>query len=112
MPAALIVGGVTVAARDAPFLLGLAGYLCFLRTPGAARPRPREQPPAARRATAAPAATTPPSDARRASTEPPESVVRIDDDDIELHNIDTIDLTGLYNEEPGRRAGRASAAAS
>ncbi len=25
--------------------------------------------------------------------------MRIDDDDIELHNMDTIDLTGLYNEE-------------
>jgi hypothetical protein len=31
--------------------------------------------------------------------EMPESVVRIDDDDIELHNLDTIDLTGLYSEE-------------
>ena len=29
----------------------------------------------------------------------PESVVRIDDDDIELHSMDTIDLTGLYNED-------------
>ena len=25
--------------------------------------------------------------------------MRIDDDDIELHNLDTIDLTGLYNDE-------------
>ena len=24
--------------------------------------------------------------------------MRIDDDDIELHNMDTIDLTGLYQE--------------
>ena len=31
--------------------------------------------------------------------DPPESVVRIDDDDIRLHNMDTVDLTGLYNEE-------------
>ena len=30
---------------------------------------------------------------------PAQSVVRIDDDDIELHNLDTIDLTGLYNDE-------------
>ena len=29
----------------------------------------------------------------------PESVVRIDDDDVELMSMDTIDLTGLYNEE-------------
>jgi hypothetical protein len=26
-------------------------------------------------------------------------VVRIDDDDIELQNMDTIDLTGIYEEE-------------
>ena len=25
--------------------------------------------------------------------------MRIDDDDIELHSMDTIDLTGLYTEE-------------
>jgi hypothetical protein len=29
----------------------------------------------------------------------PESVVRIDDDDLELQNMDTIDLTGIYSEE-------------
>ena len=28
-----------------------------------------------------------------------DSVVRIDDDDVELMSMDTIDLTGLYNEE-------------
>jgi len=28
-----------------------------------------------------------------------ESAVRIDDDDLELHNHDTVDLTGLYQEE-------------
>ena len=26
-------------------------------------------------------------------------MVRIDDDDIELHSMDTVDLTGLYTEE-------------
>ena len=34
-----------------------------------------------------------------------ESVVRIDDDDLELHNMDTIDLTGLYIED-GTTSGR------
>jgi hypothetical protein len=29
---------------------------------------------------------------------PDETVVRIDDDDLELHNMDTVDLTGLYQE--------------
>ena len=35
--------------------------------------------------------------------------MRIDDDDIELHNLDTIDLTGLYSDglaEPARSAAR------
>ena len=38
--------------------------------------------------------------------EPPASVVRIDDDDIALHNLDTIDLTGLYSEELADPAAR------
>jgi hypothetical protein len=25
--------------------------------------------------------------------------VRIDDDDLELHNLDTVDLTGLYEDD-------------
>ena len=37
---------------------------------------------------------------------PAESVVRIDDDDIELHNMDTIDLTGLYHDEELAETGR------
>ena len=36
----------------------------------------------------------------------PESAVRIDDDDIEFQNMDTIDLTGLYSEEPVAAAQR------
>jgi hypothetical protein len=36
--------------------------------------------------------------------------VRIDDDDLELHSMDTIDLTGLYTEEsePATTVRRAS----
>jgi hypothetical protein len=30
----------------------------------------------------------------------PDGAVRIDDDDPELQSMDTIDLTGLYSEEP------------
>ena len=36
----------------------------------------------------------------------PESVVRIDDDDLQLHNMDTIDLTGLYVADRGHRRRR------
>ena len=39
-----------------------------------------------------------------ASTTLPESIVRIDDDDIELHNLDTVDLTGLYTEDAAEAA--------
>ena len=50
------------------------------------------RPPAAR------PATTPPRTSSRFE-QLPDTVVRIDDDDIELHSMDTIDLTGLYTEE-------------
>jgi len=36
---------------------------------------------------------------RAPRTAPAESTVRIDDDDFALHNHDTVDLTGLYEEE-------------
>jgi len=38
----------------------------------------------------------------------PDSAVHIDDDDLELHEHDTVDLTGLYAEEsaPERSAQR------
>ena len=89
--------GGTMWLLDAPFLVGLTGYLWFLRSQAL---RDRE-----RRATRLQRATERRSDGFDATTdvarfdEMPESVVRIDDDDIELHNMDTIDLTGLYNEE-------------
>jgi Flp pilus assembly protein TadB len=94
---AVAVGGI-LWALAIPFLLGLVGYLWFLRSQ-ALRDRDRR------------------ADRQRRSTERhghvgvdlteetvyveavPSSVVRIDDDDLELHNMDTIDLTGLYSEE-------------
>ncbi|MBV9384188.1 MAG: hypothetical protein JO242_26425, partial [Streptosporangiaceae bacterium] len=42
-------------------------------------------------------------------TEFDETVVRIDDDDLQLHTMDTIDLTGLY---PADAAGPASGGAT
>ena len=79
------------------FALGLAGYLWFLRSQ-ALRDRERRltrQQRAQQRRGRDVDATE--DDAYFA--EAPESVVRIDDDDIELHSMDTIDLTGLYTED-------------
>lgn len=100
-PAALFMGGVLWLVA-APFVLGLLGYLYFLRSQ-AQRDRKRRttrQLRAAKRRGGGYDAT---SDQSRFD-DVPESVVRIDDDDIELHNLDTVDLTGLYNEEGGQAA--------
>jgi hypothetical protein len=89
--------GSTMWLLDSPFLLGFVGYVWFLRSQAL---RDRE-----RRATRHQRATERRTTGFDATTEVarfdemPESVVRIDDDDIELHSMDTIDLTGLYNEE-------------
>jgi Flp pilus assembly protein TadB len=99
VPTALMVGGI-MWLLAAPFALGLAGYLWFLRSQ-AQRDRDRRynrQRAAERRVRSVDIT----ADTGRAMVpdfaEPAESVVRIDDDDIELHNLDTIDLTGLYHE--------------
>jgi hypothetical protein len=93
---ALAMGGV-LWMLDAPFVLGVVGYLYFLRSQ-ARRDRERrsnrQQRAVERRNTGFDATT----EVARFE-EMPESVVRIDDDDIELHNLDTVDLTGLYSEE-------------
>lgn len=94
--AGLLVGGA-MWFLAAPFILGLIGYLWFLRSQ-ALRDRARRENRQARAATRRPVgydATASTAD----FDEAPESVVRIDDDDIELHSMDTIDLTGLYHEE-------------
>jgi hypothetical protein len=95
---ALAMGG-TLWLLEAAFLTGLGGYLYFLRTQ-ARRDRERR----VNRQQHARAARTTSYDATDTEQiarfeEAPSSVVRIDDDDIELHNLDTIDLTGLYSEE-------------
>ena len=102
VPTAFIAGGI-MWVFAAPFAMGLAGYMLFLRSQAQHdrdRRQQRQQRATERRTRSvdmtadAPAAPAP---ARVAA--PAESVVRIDDDDIELHNLDTIDLTGLYNDE-------------
>jgi hypothetical protein len=93
---ATIMGGVAWLLA-APFLLGLVGYLSFLRSQSRRdreRRLIRQQRAAERRMTDYDAT----ADLGRLEI-PTDSVVRIDDDDLELHNLDTVDLTGLYNEE-------------
>jgi hypothetical protein len=95
---ALTIGGA-LWLIETPFLLGLGGYLYFLRTQ-ARRDRERR----ASRQQHARAARSSSYDATDTEViarfdEAPQSMVRIDDDDIELHNMDTIDLTGVYEEE-------------
>ncbi len=103
VPTALVTGGLMWLVA-APFVLGLLGYLVFLRSQ-AQRDRDRRQNRQLRAmqrrtrstdVTAAPAPEHLPGSA--------DSVVRIDDDDIELQTMDTIDLTGLYGDEPAESA--------
>jgi hypothetical protein len=99
VPTALITGGLMWLIA-APFAFGLAGYLLFLRSQAQKdrdRRYVRQQRASQRRvrgrdltAVAEPAVLAP---------EQAESVVRIDDEDIELQNLDTVDLTGLYSDQ-------------
>jgi hypothetical protein len=105
---AFTVGGTLFAVAATLFSLGLGGYLYFLRSQ-ALHDRERREHRLER------------SDARRSHEhdveyetdeapryvdEPAESMVHIDDDSIDLHNLDTIDLTGLYAEEGYEPASR------
>jgi membrane protein implicated in regulation of membrane protease activity len=93
---AFVMGGL-MWLLAAPFLIGFAGYVLFLRNQALhdrARREHRQQRAASRR----PASYDATEEIGRFE-QAPESVVRIDDDDIELHSMDTIDLTGLYSEE-------------
>lgn len=94
--AAIIMGGAMWYIA-VPFFVGLLGYLWFLRSQ-TLRDRSRRETRQLRASARRPASYDATADLAR-FVDPPESVVRIDDDDIELHSMDTIDLTGLYNEE-------------
>ena len=99
LPAALLLGGVLWVIA-APFVLGLAGYLWFLRSQALrdrARRAQRQQRAADRRMRSVDLTAEAPVAA--GFTVPAESAVRIDDEDVELHELDTVDLTGLYSEE-------------
>lgn len=78
------------------FLAGLGGYVYFLRTQ-ALRDRDRREVRERRQVARAVPGYDATEDVARFD-EIPDTVVRIDDDDIQLHSMDTIDLTGLYEE--------------
>ncbi len=93
---AFLVGGALPALAATAFCLGLGGYVYFLRTQ-ALRDRERRT---WREDRAADRVVHPYERliAEEDFDEVPDTMVRIDDDHIELHNLDTIDLTGVYNE--------------
>jgi hypothetical protein len=99
IPTAVLMGGGVLWFAAAPFILGLAGYLYFLRSQ-ALRDRDRRVTRQIRAAERLGGGYDVTADLDRHDGRP-ESLVRIDDDDLELHNLDTVDLTGLYNEELG-----------
>jgi membrane protein implicated in regulation of membrane protease activity len=96
---ALAVGGIMWLAAVA-FLAGLAGYLYFLRSQ-ALRDRERRMSRLQRAGLRRDEGYEVTEVAERIE-HAPESVVRIDDDDIELQSMDTMDLTGLYVEDEGQ----------
>lgn len=105
LAAAFIAGGVLAWSLALAFLALLGGYLLFLRNQ-AARDRDRRE-ARLRRLDRSAGDWDATDDSERADRDdahekfgsfraPIETTVRIDDDDIELHVMDTVDLTGLY----------------
>jgi membrane protein YdbS with pleckstrin-like domain len=103
---AVIRGGMLWWSVAGLFALALCAYVYLLR---ALAIRDQE-----RRETVRTRAAVRPSRSYDATADPvrplrPETVVHIDDEDVELMQLDTVDLTGLYNEAdedvPVRRAG-------
>ena len=103
---AVLRGGMLWWTVVGTFALALGAYLYFLR---ALAIRDQERREVTRtRAEVRPARSYDVT-ADGARSLRPETVVNIDDDDVELMQLDTVDLTGLYNEAddevPVRRAG-------
>ncbi len=105
--AAWLTGAAILLGLAVLAILGLGGYLLFLRSQ-ALRDRDRRQNRRQR-------VTSHPKPGYDATVRPPaphvaQSVVRIDEDDIDLDHLDTVDLTGLYADDQSddpriRRAG-------
>jgi hypothetical protein len=98
---ALMMGGL-LWFLALPFMAGLGGYVWFLRTQ-AVRDRDRRANRRTQHVTRRETGYDATEEIARFE-EAPASMVRIDDDDIELHSMDTIDLTGLYNEDMAAEA--------
>ena len=102
---ALVLGGV-LWVPALLFLAGLGGYVYFLRSQ-VLRDRERREARQVRASAHGPISYDATKDPEPYGAD---STVRIDDDDLALHDHDTIDLTGLYAEEtlaqsaPQRRA--------
>jgi hypothetical protein len=105
---ALIVGGLAWLLALA-FLGGLGGYTYFLRNQALhdRERRASRQLRAVSQRRARTVASPQFEPAPGVGGRPDETIVRIDDDDIELHNMDTVDLTGLYQAELEHRERRA-----
>ena len=95
-----VVAGGIVWVFTALFLAGLAGYLLFLRAQ-ALKDRDRRASRLERSTSRQPSGYEITDEDDLAPEAP--TMVRIDDDDMALHNLDTVDLTGLYAAEDGRR---------
>jgi hypothetical protein len=94
--AGLVMGGA-VWFLAVTFLVGFVGYVWFLRNQ-ALRDRTRRENRQLRAVSRRSTGYDATEEVGRFE-EAPESMVRIDDDDVELMSMDTIDLTGLYQEE-------------
>ncbi len=104
VPVALLLGGL-MWVPGVGFGLGLVGYFLFLRSQALKdreRRQHRQQRAIQRREEHGVDATANVGYFEAA----PETAVRIDDDDLDLHNLDTIDLTGLYTEDMAPAAAR------
>jgi hypothetical protein len=100
---AFVAGGFLTALLATGFCLGLGGYVYFLRSQ-ALRDRERREHREEREAMR----QRRPFEQAEEHEEfrpPPDSMVRLDDDTLELHNMDTVDLTGVYDamDEPVRQ---------
>lgn len=93
---ALIMGSTLLWILDLLLLVSLGGYLLFLRSQ-ARRDRARREARRRRAVTAPVSGYDATADSSRPAREP-ESAVRIDEDNVDLDHLDTVDLTGLYSE--------------
>jgi hypothetical protein len=93
---AFVMGGLLTATAATGFCLALGGYVYFLRSQALHDRERREH--REERATMRRPRSSEIDDDREEFESPPDSMVRLDDDNVELHNMDTIDLTGVYNE--------------